>query len=373
MKLFDIAARLDAAFRKGSLRNDGSSLGSGAGIVKSLFTRWRRKARSRKAHQDVVDAYDLILGRAPDAIGLREYTSALLDGRLTVLSLVGTLAASPEGQRRRDCSISTEAAGAAVEDAYQLLLGRLADPDGLSTFREQLTSGKSTVMDVVRQILLSQEGQRHRDCSISTEAAGAAVEDAYQLLLGRLADPDGLSTFREQLTSGKSTVMDVVRQILLSQEGQLHVGSLDSESRGIPSRIARDFAIEAYRALLHREIDDSDLNNCVSELVSGRLSAGTLIRNISISQEYQDLRNKSSYVWHGHAMTAETQAANAFLSHAGSATFTGIGRSRMAGLPESVEAGIFKKLLYTIMNESADGGQPGAVSRAAHGRAGING
>jgi hypothetical protein len=78
-------------------------------------------------------AYQDILDREPDAEGLRLYRSRMLDQDWTEQDVREALRKSPEYAQR-----SSESAERIVRRAYQDVLGREPDPNGLRTYRDKV-------------------------------------------------------------------------------------------------------------------------------------------------------------------------------------------------------------------------------------------
>jgi hypothetical protein len=113
---------------------------------------------------EVAAAYQTVFGRAPDAAGLKYWTST----GLSAADVTKSLAASPEAK-------------ATINTIYQGQAGREADTGGADYWLSQLASGK-TADQVALEINRSLEGQRFDTQSI---------ESTYNLNMGRTADQEG--------------------------------------------------------------------------------------------------------------------------------------------------------------------------------------
>lgn len=127
-----------------------------------------------------------------------------------------------------------------VERAYQEVLGRHADPEGLAAYLEKLSSGVSRAQ-IVAELRNSEEGRRRaaqlghpvmaataghgRPADpglmqlLSSQSDARFIEAAYQAVLGRGADSTGRAAYLQALQAGSSR-MDVLEALLLSPEGQ---------------------------------------------------------------------------------------------------------------------------------------------------------
>jgi GT2 family glycosyltransferase len=132
-----------------------------------------------------------------------------------------------------------------VEQAYQALLGRAADPAGLRNYLERVRAGAPKAL-ILAELRASEEAQRkaHRSAKPGTAPPAAStpplhayrapppsieqllrledrafVEQAYRIILGRSADPSGLRNYLQELRSGVGR-FDVLHELLQSAEGQ---------------------------------------------------------------------------------------------------------------------------------------------------------
>jgi hypothetical protein len=229
----------------------------------------------------VRQAYLRLLDRPADAAGLQSYTDQLLSG-IAKTQIVAELGNSPEGllvARRR--ARSTTAApvsrtipnGTApdsirellvyqgeefVRRAYRALLGREADPSGLQHYIQRLASGEAREQ-IIADLHCDSEGQaygarisgiqelladlklKQQEASVTIEHAAdllnlygkAFVWAAYQSILGRDADDDGLATYSGLLRDGFSRSY-VIAALATS-----------------PESVARGAALPGLKALAH--------------------------------------------------------------------------------------------------------------------------
>jgi uncharacterized protein with LGFP repeats len=131
--------------------------------------------------------YLQVLDRPADGTGL-DFSVALLNRGARPADLVGRFAASREFWTSAG---STDTGF--VRQIYTRVLGRSADPAGLSYWWNQLHHGVSRA-DVARRLFLT------------SEVGNRAVRTAYGSVLGRSADPGGLATWtRWWVANGGST------------------------------------------------------------------------------------------------------------------------------------------------------------------------
>ncbi|HKS89214.1 MAG TPA: hypothetical protein VJR70_07220 [Stellaceae bacterium] len=123
---------------------------------------------------EVIDLYEEVLGRDPDASGLATFSAALAGG-LTVAAARTILAQSPEAQ-------------ADLDRLYGQILNRSIDPSGSATFTAALEGGAS--LGGI-QLILAQSPEATND-----------INKIYQEVLARDADGSGLVTYMGALAQG---------------------------------------------------------------------------------------------------------------------------------------------------------------------------
>jgi hypothetical protein len=132
----------------------------------------------------VTDVYQQYLGRAPGANEAAAWADFLRNGRST-LAFEALVLASDEYFLRAGGGTNQ----GFVNALYLDVLGRPADPAGLTGFTNQLNAGRSRLAVAV-------------DFLRSPEGRSAEVTQAYQTFLRRPADPGGLAVWTNLLLSG---------------------------------------------------------------------------------------------------------------------------------------------------------------------------
>jgi autotransporter-associated beta strand protein len=184
-------------------------------------------------NQRFVDqVYQALLGRSADPNGLAAW-SGLLDQGASRGQVVLGIENTPEYQRDL------------VQTLYSTLLGRPADSQGLNSFTAFLGAG-GTVEQVKAAILGSPEYLQNRGGGTNDGFLAAL----YQDVLGRRIDPTGQADLTFLLANNTSR-SDVAAIVLNSPEGE--------------QNLVRNF----YQRFLRRGADATGLNNFVRELQSG--------------------------------------------------------------------------------------------------------
>jgi len=175
---------------------------------------WDRNHYSYKDDYDVDRmirrAYQDILGRDPDPEGLRTARINVIDRNWSERQLRESLRNSAE-KRGNDSA----AADRIVRRAYNAVLGRDPDPTGLYQYRNQVERHGWDQHDVEDALRHSPEFRARN--AISEEEARNVVRRAYQSVLGREPDP-AAAGFVERVMRDHWTERDVARELYNSAE-----------------------------------------------------------------------------------------------------------------------------------------------------------
>lgn len=175
---------------------------------------WDRNHYSSRDDYDVDRmirrAYEDILGREADAEGLRTYRHNVIDRNWSERQVRDALRGSPE-QRAEDSG----AADRIVRRAYNAVLGRDPDPAGLYQYRNQVERHGWDQHDVEDALRGSPEFRsRNR---MSEDEARNVVRRAYESVLGR--QPDAASFgYVQRVMRDHWTERDVARELYNSAE-----------------------------------------------------------------------------------------------------------------------------------------------------------
>jgi uncharacterized protein (TIGR03118 family) len=152
-----------------------------------------------------------------------------------------------------------------VDQVYQNLLNRQADPMGLAFWSNQLNQGATR-----SQIVLGIES--------STESLQVQVQQVYQQFLHRAADPAGLSFWVGALQSGQT----------LSQVRAGIAGSTEYfQSRGGGTN--NGFLTALYQDALNRAIDSTGQAFYTAQLINGATTAQVAAQVFASTEFLQDL------------------------------------------------------------------------------------
>ncbi len=155
-------------------------------------------------------AYEDILHREPDADGLRLYRSRMIDQNWSEQDVREALRKSPEYAQR-----SSESADKIVRRAYQEVLGRAPDTNGLYTYRNKVLNQGWDEQDVSAALRKSPEYRQKN--AMTREQAEEVVRRAYESVLGR--EPDaGSRGYVDHVLRDHWGEADVARELRNSDE-----------------------------------------------------------------------------------------------------------------------------------------------------------
>jgi hypothetical protein len=156
-------------------------------------------------------AYEDILHREPDAEGLRHYRTEMIDNGWTERDVREALRKSAEHDRVKESS-----ADRIVKRAYQDLLGREADYNGLVMYRNRIVDDGWDEYDVREALRKSPEFRQKN--TMTRQKAEEIVRRAYRSVLGREPDPGGMENYVQGVLRKHWSEADVARDLRNSDE-----------------------------------------------------------------------------------------------------------------------------------------------------------
>lgn len=190
-----------------------------------------RRHSLRTGHCDpeiiVRRSYQDVLGREPDQEGMRLYRSRVIDDDWSEQEIRDDLRKSPERAKLNGRWVEK-----VIRRAYEDILNREADVDGLATYRSKMMNDGWDEQDVRSALKKSRENRdrgaaRHRvpgvergerqKGSMAREQAQQMVRRAYREVLGR--DPDGgSSVYIDKILYNRWNEGDVAKELRRSPE-----------------------------------------------------------------------------------------------------------------------------------------------------------
>ena len=221
-------------------------------------------------------AYEDILHRAPDQEGLRTYRRNMLHDGWTEQDVREVLRNSPEAYRMRD-----QYADTVIRRAYQDILHREPDPEGMRTYRRRMQNDGWDEQDIRRALRTSNE-RRTTTNEMSRQRAEEIVQRAYRNVLNRDADPNGLRTYTDRVSRDRWTQADVEKALRSSNEGR----TATTMTRARAEEIVR----RAYRDVLGREADSGGLRSFTDHIMRDKWTESDVVKALRNSDEYRNKR-----------------------------------------------------------------------------------
>ena len=249
---------------------------------RSDYYRYSTNRRSMRPEVIIRRAYQDILGRDPDPEGLRTYRSNIVDRGWTEQDVREALRNSPEHQTG---PARTASADRIIRRAYQDILGRQPDPEGLDTYRRNIIDRGWDEQDVRTALRRSQErhdvvrGQR----AVSDAEAEDIVRRAYQSVLKREPDASGMREYKARILNDRWTEQQVVSALRSSPERHEVVRG----QRAISDAEATEMVRRAYQSVLNREPDAGGLRDYKARVMNDHWSEQQLVNALRNSDEYR--------------------------------------------------------------------------------------
>ncbi len=233
----------------------------------------------------VRQAYQGLLNRGPDRVGLVSYATALATQKMTVGEMIGQLLSSPEYINRNLGNND------ALDAIYKAMLGRAPSATELADGNTMLNDGV-TIRYVANQIAGSTEFKNL--CAVYSIAPGlvpilenrdrnynvtAFVRRAYVNLLGRTYDVPGLNSWTGALLDGNATGADIVLGFVHSPEFQ-NMGLSNAET-----------VERMYVTMLDRPSDPAGKASWIKVLQDGG-SVDSIVKGFVGSFEFRTLCSK---------------------------------------------------------------------------------
>jgi hypothetical protein len=226
-------------------------------------------------------AFRVVLNRDPSSFELRRYRMLMQQSGWS------------EADVRRDLRERTDyravrvrrgvTVDAIVIRAYQDILGRDPDPEGLRNYRDKIVNDGWSERDVRQALRESNEYAATGGSAVGfrTASADRIIRRAYQDILGREPDPAGLRTYRRNILQEGWDEHDVRQALIRSNERrQQRVGASSTQASEIVRR--------AYRSVLDREPDPSGMSHYTAKILLERWTEDDVVQALRDSDEYRE-------------------------------------------------------------------------------------
>jgi hypothetical protein len=260
--------KLTSTLLAGLILSSGGAGTALAGLQPMLF---------QYARQDdvIVRAFRAQLGRLPTDRELLRYRTLMVRDGWSERDVRSDLAGRSDYYRSSNRSLRPEVA---VRSAYRDILGREPDPAGLRLYRDRIVREGWSEQDVREALRTSDE---YRSGSFRSASADRIVRRAYQDVLRREPDPQGLETYRRAVLEDGWEYQDVRRALARSPERRVSRQTLrEADANAMVRR--------AYLSVLNREPDPAGLQSYSLKVRREGWTEQDLVRALRDSPEYRN-------------------------------------------------------------------------------------
>lgn len=228
----------------------------------------RQDAAIKRAFRDVLD-------REPSSSELRRYRNLMIEEHWSEADIRSDLRGRSDYQRySKDRNSDVDRV---IRRAYEDILHREPDQEGLRHYRVEMLDNGWTEQDVRTALRKSAEHD-----NVKQSSADRIVKRAYQDILGRDPDYNGLVQYRNRIIDDGWDEHDVRQALLKSPEYRQK------------NAMTRDKAVEivtrAYRSVLERDPDAGGMEGYVQRVLRDHWSEADVARALRNSDEYRNKR-----------------------------------------------------------------------------------
>ena len=185
---------------------------------------WPRSAAPTRPSSGRSDPWS---GRAPSDRELVRYRTLMIRNGWTEADVRQDLAARTDYRKYRNDTGTRPTA--AVRSAYQDILGRDPDPEGLRNYRQKMVREGWSEQDVRDDLRRSAE---YATLTGRTASADRIIRRAYMDVLHREPDPEGLAEYRKQIIENGWEYHDLRQVLARSEERRDNRGRAVARHRG---------------------------------------------------------------------------------------------------------------------------------------------
>ncbi len=173
-----------------------------------------------------------------------------------------------------------------VRRAYQDILGRDPDPEGLRTYRSNIIDKGWSEQDVREALRNSPE---YASGGARTASADRIIRRAYQDILGREPDASGLETYRRNIIERGWDEQDVRTALRRSEERRGVTGVRNGRvtRQNLSDAEASDIVRRAYLSVLNREPDANGMRDYKARILNDRWTEQQVVNALRNSDEYR--------------------------------------------------------------------------------------
>ena len=254
----------------------------GAGYGGEAFAQQTVRPQSGGADAAIERSFRSALGRAPSPVELMRYRALMIRNGWTERDVRQDLGARTD-YRKFNNDTGTRPA-AAVRSAYQDVLGRDPDDEGLRNYRQKMIREGWSEQDVRDDLRRSAE---YASSERRTASADRIIRRAYMDVLKREPDPDGLQTYRREILDNGWEYHDLRQVLARSEERRGNVQAARGAARVVRDSDAAEMVRRAFMSVLDREPDDVGLRYYSAKIVREGWTEDQVVRALRDSEEYK--------------------------------------------------------------------------------------
>lgn len=175
-----------------------------------------------------------------------------------------------------------------VERMYTVALGRGSDTDGLAYWCRELADNKQNAADIAYGFFFSTE---YKQKNRSNEQF---VDDLYETILGRTADPEGKAAWVKALKSGRSresVLAGFVNSTEFSgmcDEYNIPRGTMEEDGSSICNSGVRSFVLRNYTKALGRKGETTGVEDWCNSINKKKMTPAAVAESFFQSQEFKN-------------------------------------------------------------------------------------
>jgi TorA maturation chaperone TorD len=222
-------------------------------------------------------AFRDVLNRQPSSSELRRYRTLMEEDGWTESDIRRDLKSRQDYRTHSGRGSSSGDIDRIIRRAYQDILDRDPDQEGLRSYRRAMIDKGWTEQDVREDLRKSPEYAKNQ-----RRSAERIVTRAYQEVLGREPDPPGLNTYTNRVMRDGWDEYDVRAALEKSPEYR--------ERNTMTREKAEQIVRSAYKNVLKRDADDVGLRNYIQRVMRDRWTQPQIERELRQSEEYRNMK-----------------------------------------------------------------------------------
>src|SRR5688572_28413163 len=228
-----------------------------------------------RADDAIIRSFRSVARRAPTERELVRYRALMIRYGWTEQDVRSDLAERTDYYRSSNRRLRPDAA---IRSAYQDVLGRDPDAEGLRHYRERIRREGWTEQDIREALRNSEE---YRADAFRTASADRIIRRAYLDVLRREPDAEGLQAYRREVLENGWEYHDVRTALARSTERRQNRSAI-SEAQ------AAEVVRRAYLSVLGREPDQEGWREYTAKLRHEGWTEAQLIQSLRNSDEYRN-------------------------------------------------------------------------------------